>query len=65
MSAKRSKFAMTASSRRIHQAKKALQTVSHQVRIDLMVQAGVMTKQQADKAKAKAKLTPVGAQPNH
>lgn len=53
MSAKRSKVPLTASSRRIRQAKKALQTTSHQVRIDLMVQAGVMTKQQADKAKSK------------
>ena len=52
MSAKRSKVALTASSRRIRQAKKALQTTAHQVRIDLMVQAGVMTKQQADQAKA-------------
>jgi len=53
MSAKRSKVALPASSRRIRQAKKALQTTSQQVRIDLMVQAGVMTSQQADKAKAK------------
>ena len=62
MSAKRSKLALSTSSRRIHQAKKALQTTSHEVRIDLMVQAGVMTKQQADKAKAK--LAAAGVSPN-
>ena len=58
MSAKRSKMAPSESFRRIRRAKKALQTTSQQVRIDLMVRAGVMTKQQADKAKSK--LTAVG-----
>jgi ribosomal protein S20 len=53
MSAKRSKAPLPASSRQIRQAKKALKTTSQQARIDLMVRAGVMTKQQADTAKSK------------
>ncbi len=53
MSAKRSTVALSASSRRIRQAKRALKTTPQQVRVDLMVQTGVMTTQQADNTKAK------------
>lgn len=51
MSAKRYKLVLPSSSLRIRKAKKTLQEMSKGKRIDLMVKAGAMTQQQADKAK--------------
>jgi hypothetical protein len=53
MSAKQYKLAMPSSSQRIRKAKKTLREMSKLDRIDLMVKAGSMSQQQADKAKKK------------
>ncbi|MBX9677585.1 MAG: hypothetical protein K2X38_02395 [Gemmataceae bacterium] len=53
MSADRSKIQLPYSSEVIRKAKKALHKMPKTMKIDLMVEAGVMTVQQAVKAKRK------------
>ena len=53
MCAKRYKLVLPSSSQRIRKAKRALREMSKLDRIDLMVKAGSMTQQQAEKAKKK------------
>ena len=53
MSVKRYKLALPSSSQRIRKAKEALKAMPKAKRIDLMVEAGVMTKTQAERAKEK------------
>jgi NAD(P)H-hydrate repair Nnr-like enzyme with NAD(P)H-hydrate epimerase domain len=53
MCAKRYKVVLPSSSQRIRKAKKTLREMSKLDRIDLMVKAGSMTQQQAEKAKKK------------
>jgi hypothetical protein len=52
MSGKRSKVASSASSQQIRRAVKKLQQMPKEERIDLMVEAKVMTQEQAERAKA-------------
>lgn len=51
MSAKRSKFPISESAWRIRKAKKMLKEMSDLEGIEVMVKAGVMTREQADRAK--------------
>lgn len=51
MSAKRSKLAVPSSVWRIRKAKKMLREMSDLERIEVAVEAGVMTREQADRAK--------------
>lgn len=53
MSPKRSKMPLSCSVRRIRKGHKHLRAMSQSDRIDLMVAAGVMTSQQADRANGK------------
>ena len=53
MSAKRYKLEVSSSTQRIRKARKFLQKLPKVKRIDLMVKAGVMTEEQADRAKKK------------
>jgi hypothetical protein len=53
MCAKRYKVVLPSSSQRIRRAKQTLREMSKLDRIDLMVKAGSMTQQQAEKAKKK------------
>ncbi len=53
MSAKRYKLEVSSSTLRIRKARKFLQKLPKVKRIDLMVKAGVMTEEQADRAKKK------------
>jgi ribosomal protein S20 len=53
VSAKRYKLEVSSSAERIRKARKFLQKLPKVKRIDLMVKAGVMTEEQADRAKKK------------
>ena len=53
MSVKRSKLALPSSSQKIRKAKMSLRTMTKARRIELMVEAGVMTPRQAKQAKKK------------
>ena len=53
MSAKRYKLEVSSSTLRIRKARKFLKKLPKVKRIDLMVKAGVMTEEQADRAKKK------------
>jgi hypothetical protein len=53
MSVKRYKLALPSSTQRIRKAKMSLKAMPKSKHIDLMVKAGVMTENQAEKAKKK------------
>ena len=53
MSAKHYELEVSSSTLRIRKARKFLQKLPKEKRIDLMVKAGVMTEEQADRAKKK------------
>ncbi len=53
MSVKRYKLALPASSRKISKAKAKLKQISRLRKIELMVEAGAMTKTQAERARKK------------
>jgi len=59
MSAKHYKLELLSSTKQIRKAMRFLQKMSKEKRIDLMVKAGVMTEEQAEKAKKK--LAEIGA----
>jgi hypothetical protein len=58
MSVKRYKLALSTSSQKIRKARTKLKQMSKQRRIELMVEAGVMTEEQAERAKKKLAETP-------
>ncbi len=59
MSAKCFKLALPSSSQRIRKAKTRLKEMTELRKIELMVEAGAMTKSQAERAKKKLGETPV------
>jgi hypothetical protein len=63
MSVKRYKLALSASSQKIRKAKKTLKQMTKLRKIELMVEAGAMTKRQAEKARKKLAEAPAGAAP--